>query len=457
MKTEDKDLLSYPLVIILAATSFLVAAQRQFLLVSPPKLREINIQQIRSGTAALNVLFSRPMKVESVRKHSKIHPEFPHQWLGNGKQLRLLLNSDRLIRQPLRLEIGGVDHRGIKLQQHDLWWDPRPYLLAVALLPDGEQLQMRRFDGSWVPLSPVFSKIRQLEPLGNGRGVAFVSIDKEWRQKVWLRGLIPSSLSSIRSHLNSPRLGHLHLLTPEPQVYALLSSNQHGELLVQVGADDPGSTRVWLQDEKGQKSNLDLKGTATGQMSLIPDGSGLVMPSSNGLELVPLLQDEIRNSSQILPGDRNLQSFCSGSGRAVVTNVLPDFQESIELLIPGMAPKQLWNGDDSIVMAASCDNQGEHILIGLRKYEARFIDEIILIDSDGNTLRRRLLTPWSLRRDSRFDYDPIGDQFLITLLHENSNVPITALIRANDLEITILDKEAEAVRWLPAAADLKVP
>jgi len=202
---------------------------------------------------------------------------------------------------------------------------------------------------------------------------------------------------------------------------------------------------------------MDLKGTATGQMSLIPDGSGLVMPSSNGLELVPLLQDEIRNSSQILPGDRNLQSFCSGSGRAVVTNVLPDFQESIELLIPGMAPKQLWNGDDSIVMAASCDNQGEHILIGLRKYEARFIDEIILIDSDGNTLRRRLLTPWSLRRDSRFDYDPIGDQFLITLLHENSNVPIPALIRSNDLEITILDKEVEEARWLPAAADLKIP
>ncbi len=455
MSEKSKNFISASVPTILVATGLLVVIQQQLLLRRPPKLREINIQQIRSGAAALDVRFSRAMQVDSVKRQSRIHPQFLHQWLGTGKRLRLLLDNKISIKQPIKLELGGFDHRGKKLKRNHLWWDPRPYLLAVTLLPEGEQIQMRRIDGSWLPLSPVFSKISQLEPLGNGSGVAFVSIDKEWRQRVWLRHLKPSAIKTTRDQLTAPRLGPLKLITVEPQVFAFLSSNQHGELLVQVGGEEPGSDRIWVQNGKGEMQNLNLK--ATSPIRLIPDGSGLVMSSFNGLELMPLLRNERRGSPQILPGVRELKAFCSGSGRAVLAKILSGHRHSVELVIPGSPPKQVWMGEKKIVMAAGCDNGGKRIWVVLRKKSHRPNDLILLLDSDGNILKQRDLSPWLLAPNSRLDYDPVGDQLLLTLRRKNSKIFRLALIQSDALTVTTLEKEIKNSRWLPAGAIIKVP
>ena len=113
------------------------------------------------------------------------------------------------LQSPLRLKLLGQDLRQLALPPQQLWWDPRPHLLAVVPTEDGESLQMQLRNGQWRALAPAQQTILQIEPLGNGAGVALVSDDDEARQRVLLRALEQRALSARRPGLGDPQLGAL--------------------------------------------------------------------------------------------------------------------------------------------------------------------------------------------------------------------------------------------------------
>ena len=136
--------------------------------------------------------------------------------------------------------------------------------------------------------APAQQTILQIEPLGNGAGVALVSDDDEARQRV-LRALDQRALSARRTGLADPQLGPLEELESGASgvlMFAHLSSNQRGDLLVQLGGFDPVSDRIWIRSAQQETRVLDLE--PSGAQQLLPDGGGLVMPSYDGLELLSL-------------------------------------------------------------------------------------------------------------------------------------------------------------------------
>ena len=70
-----------PLLLMLMACAA-VLAQQQLLLRQPPRLLRLVPQQVQSGSAALDLQFSRPMDRPQVSEATRITPAVPHQWLG---------------------------------------------------------------------------------------------------------------------------------------------------------------------------------------------------------------------------------------------------------------------------------------------------------------------------------------------------------------------------------------
>ena len=425
--------------------------QQQILLRRPPRLRSVAIQSIRSGAAALDVRFSRSMNRTSVAENSRLLPHQPHQWFGQQDQFRLLLDPGALIHSPQQLVLAGHDQRGLALPQRALWWDPRSSLLAVVVEEQGEQLKLRRQDGRWLPLSSVEQRILQIEPLGNGEGVAFVTDNDPSKLEVLLRELTPRALSDQAQGLGNPLPGALQSLASGSLLFAHLSSNQRGELLVQVGGIEAGSDRTWIRSANAKRRDLNLE--VAGAIRLLPDGSGLVVPSYNGLDLLPMNPDGKENAPQSLPGSRELKSFCTGSGRAVLLRNWPDYRRSIELVIPGQPPRQVWLGEEG-VMATACDNRGDKIWIVLRTASPTLQDELLLLNSSGLVLKRRHFPGWYLASGAVLDVDPATNRLLTVMTDGDGSRRRAALIDGNSLEFELLKPEVVLARWLPAGGKL---
>lgn len=437
----------------LATLGGLALLQQQILLRRPPRLQSVAIQQIRSAAAALDVSFSRPMDRASVATSSLL-PDLPHRWFGQQNRLRLLLESAQPVQGPLTLQLRGEDLRQLPLAPQNVWWDPRPHLLAVVPSSEGERLELRRRDGRWQPLAPAQQTILQIEPLGNGAGVALVSDDSEARQRVLLRQLNQQALSRDQQGLGDPILGRLEELESGESgtlLFAHLSSNQRGDLLVQLGGFEPDSDRVWIQSPQQKPRELALK--ASGPLRLLPDGNGLVLPSYEGLELLPLDPAADATSRQSLPGSREVKAFCSGSGRALLVRHWPDYRRSVELVIPARPPQQVWLGEAG-VMAAACDNGGQRLWLVLREAGRRTEDTLLLLDSQGKELRRRSLGEWRLSSGSDLDYDPVTDQLLSVVQKPGQDHGRVALIDGNSLSLEVLTQPAVLARWLPAGGAL---
>ena len=425
--------------------------QQQILLRRPPRLRSVAIQSIRSGAAALDVRFSRSMNRTSVAENSRLLPHQPHQWFGQQDQFRLLLDPGALIHSPQQLVLAGHDQRGLALPQRALWWDPRSSLLAVVVEEQGEQLKLRRQDGRWLPLSSVEQRILQIEPLGNGEGVAFVTDNDPSKLEVLLRELTPRALSDQAQGLGNPLPGALQSLASGSLLFAHLSSNQRGELLVQVGGIEAGSDRTWIRSANAKRRDLNLE--VAGAIRLLPDGSGLVVPSYDGLDLLPMNPDGKENAPQSLPGSRELKSFCTGSGRAVLLRNWPDYRRSIELVIPGQPPRQVWLGEEG-VMATACDNRGDKIWIVLRTASPTLQDELLLLNSSGLVLKRRYLPGWYLASGAVLDVDPATNRLLTVMTDGDGSRRRAALIDGNSLAFELLQPQVVLARWLPAGGEL---
>ena len=428
---------------LLAAVALL---QQQLLARRPPRLLAVAVQPIRSGAAALDVTFSRPMDRATVAD-SPLEPKYPHRWFGRQDRMRLLLESGDPVSGPVRLDLRGQDLRRLPMTPQSLWWDPRPFLLAVAPGDEGERLLMRLRDGRWRPLMPAQQRILQVEPLGDGRGVAVVGDDAETTQQVLFRRIDQRSLSGASSGLDDPALGPLETLESGSLLFVHLSANQHGDLLIQLGGFEPGSDRIWILDQGSDRRRLALE--ASGALRLLPDGTGLVLPSFDGLELLPLESTPGAAPRQTLPGSREVKAFCSGSGRALLVRHWPDYRRSVELVIPGRPPRQVWIGEAG-VMAAACDNGGERLWLVLREAGQQARDRMLLLDAQGRTLLNRSLNDWRLTSGAELDFDPVSDQLLTVVRRPGEDAGRVALISGRTLDLTVLDQPAVLARWLPA-------
>ena len=100
-----------PLLLMLMACAA-VLAQQQLLLRQPPRLLRLVPQQVQSGSAALDLQFSRPMARPRVSEATRITPAVPHQWLGETTALRMVIDADVVLTAPLELSIAGKDNAG---------------------------------------------------------------------------------------------------------------------------------------------------------------------------------------------------------------------------------------------------------------------------------------------------------------------------------------------------------
>lgn len=429
---------------LLAGGVLLALLQQQLLLRRPPRLLELQSSTASSGPAALSLRFSRPMDRTSLAMGSQLQPPLPHQWLGESNPLRLLLNANQPITGAIQLLISGLDQRGLALRPQRWTWDPRPRLLAVTPQGSGEQLQLLQRDGSWQALTPVFERITAVTPLGDGSGIALASPNDQG-ERLWLLPLAQSALQ--RGHQPAPNAvkpGPLQALLPDPLIFAHLSSNQRGDLLVQWSSQALGRSITSFWPRKGQPQQLELE--ASGPMQLLPEGGALVIPELEGLSLRNLPGRPERR--QLLPGSRDLSSFCPVSGRALLVRHWPDFRRSLELVEPGQPPRQLWLGADA-VLSTACDRGGERVWLLLSHWRDAQRSRLLEINRQGQIVRSRDLTGWEVEPGVPMAYDPTRQQLLLTLRQQGRQDAQPVLIPVQDLELRPLAKAVRQALWLP--------
>ena len=152
-----------PLLLMLMACAA-VLAQQQLLLRQPPRMLRLVPQQVQSGTAALDLQFSRPIDRARISEATRITPAVPHQWLGETTPLRMVIDADVVLAAPLELSIAGADQRALPLEQQQWWWDPRPWLIATRPVQGGEQVQLQTRSGEWMPISQVWPCLLYTSP-----------------------------------------------------------------------------------------------------------------------------------------------------------------------------------------------------------------------------------------------------------------------------------------------------
>ena len=445
-----------PLLQALGLPALLALGQQQLLLRHPPRLQELRAAAASAGPAALQARFSRPMNTPSLDQQSLLEPALAHRWLGRGDSLLLSLNEGQRISSPLRLRIAGKDSRGLALPANEWHWDPRPRVLAVVSLPGGEQVQLRDHVGRWLPLSPVWPEIPLLLPLGDGSGLATASRLADGQLRLWRIPLrqhnLRPSQSSVPNPANTPVAGNPQPLHEVPVVFAHYSSNGRGDLLVQSGQQEPGSSNSELLRSSGER--LPLRWPANGPMQLLPEGGAVVVPGTEGLHLETLPPQPPRR--QTLPGSWDLSSFCPQAGRALLLRHWPDYRRSLELVEPGQPPRQLWLGSQALV-ASACDRSGERIWALLLEGQERPRLTLVSLSRSGQMLARRDLRGWELEPGTGLHWDPASGQLLAALRPQPTGASRTSLqpaqpvlIDGGTLELRTLKRPVRQVHWLPA-------
>jgi hypothetical protein len=274
-----------------------------------------------------------------------------------------------------------------------------------------------------------------------------VGRDQSGTEQVWWDQLTPRSTANRLAALGPPTLSRTEPLLKGEVLFAHLSSNLNGDLLVQSGGFQPGSDQALLLQADGKRKALALK--PSGPMQLLPAGGGVVMPTSNGLSLRPLQATE--QKPQMLPGSRELGAFCGASGRAVLIRHWPDYRRSIELVVPGQAPKQLHLGDQA-VLGVACDNRGKRIWAVLGRWEQqRGNHELVLISDAGEVTQRRALEPWTLKAGSPIQWNPVTNQLLMTLTRAKQTHARAGLIDGDSLKlIKVINTPISEAQWLNA-------
>jgi hypothetical protein len=440
-----------PLLLALGLPALLVAAQQQLLLRLPPRLERLEPAAASAGPAALQARFSRPMQRGAVAAASQLRPPLAHQWLGSGIALRLSLTAGQRLNGPLQLRLAGADLRGQALPASRWHWDPRGRVLAVVSVAGGEQLQLREHNGHWQAISPVWPEIPLLLPLGDGSAVASASRQPDGRLRLWRIPIRQANLTPLgRQAGRAPQAGQPQRLQPAPVLFAHLSSNRRGDLLVQSGGPEPGSSTARLLGRDG--GNRTLPWPTSGPMQLLPEGGAVLVPDTEGLHLETL--PPATPQRQTLPGSRDLISFCPQAGRAVLVRHWPDYRRSLELVEPGQPPRQLWLGADAVV-ATACDRGGERVWALLLEGFQQPTLKLVLFDRQGRVRSRSLLGGWELEPGTGLYWDPASGELLAALrrLRRGDQRPEPAravLIDGTSLKLRPLPPPVRQAMWLPA-------
>jgi hypothetical protein len=395
---------------VLGGLLLLAVALQQALVRQPPRLLQVSQAAASSGPAALRLRFSRPMDPASLAA-SRLDPPLAHRWLGEGDTVLLALAPGQRPRGPLRLSLAGRDLAGVPLRPRRWLWDPRPRLLAVVPVAGGDQLQLRDHDGRWRPLVPkVWRQIVAVEALGEGTALAVVSREEGGVQQVWRLPVRQRNLAPASQGLGPVRAGAPEPLQQEPLLFAHISGNRRGELLVQAGGMTSEAVRTLLWPPGGSPRTLALD--AIGTASLLPEGGAVVVPRNEGLTLEQLPPRPPRR--QILPGSRDLLAFCPRSGRALLRRHWPDYRRSLEWLEPGQPPRELWRGSEAL-LAATCQGGGERLWVALLSGDRRPELSLLALDRQGRQLWRRELSGWELEPGTQLQDDPSTDQLVAAL------------------------------------------
>jgi hypothetical protein len=443
--------IAQPLLLALGLPVLLVAAQQQLLLRLPPRLERLEPAAASAGPAALQAHFSRPMRRSAVAAASRLRPSLAHGWLGSGNALRLSLTAGQRLSGPLELDLAGGDLRGQALTPSRWHWDPRGRVLAVVSVAGGEQLQLREHNGSWQPITPVWPEIPLLLPLGDGSAVAAASRQGDGRLRLWRIPVRQANLTPQGNRRPTAALADQpQRLLPAPVLFAHLSSNRRGDLLVQSGGPEPGSSEARLLSRSG--ANLALPWPTSGPMQLLPEGGAVLVPDTEGLHLETL--PPAAPQRQTLPGSRDLSSFCPQAGRAVLLRHWPDYRRSLELVEPGQPPRQLWLGRDAVV-ATACNRGGERVWALLLEGYQQPTLKLVMFGRQGQVLGRRLLSGWELEPGTGLHWDPASGELLAALrrLRRGDQRPEPAravLIDGTSLELRPLPPPVRQAVWLPA-------
>jgi hypothetical protein len=442
--------MSRRLLLALGLPALLAAIQQQLLLRQPPRLEVLRQAPASSGPAALQARFSRPILTASLEQNSTLQPPLPHRWLGRGSSLLLTLREGGRITAPMELGLAGRDPRGLALRPSRWHWDPRPRIVAVVQVSGGEQLQLREHDGRWRPISPVWRAIPVVLPLGDGSGVAAGSRLEDGRLRLWRIPIQQHNLQPQGAPRKPPTVEQPQPLLAGPVLFAHLSSNRRGDLLVQSGSLEPGSSSTVLHGSGGRKQTLSWE--ASGPMLLAPEEGTVLVPGPEGLNLHTL--PPLPPRRQTLPGSRDLSSFCPQAGRALLVRHWPDFRRSLELVEPGQPPRQLWLGKDA-VLASACSRGGQRswalLLDGIRRPQL----SVVAFDNQGRQLARRILTGWEAEPGTGLQWDPSSGQLLAVLrpwasANGRRQPARAALIDGERLEVRVLGPAVGQAQWLPA-------
>ena len=440
----------------LGLPALLALGQQQWLMRRPPRLLALEPAAASAGPAALAARFSRPVDTASLQAQSRLRPALAHRWHGEGDRVMLSLAPGQRLMAPLTLELAGRDRRGLPLPPGRWGWDPRPRLLAVMpAAGGGERLRLRDHDGRWRSLTPPVARILALEPLGDGSGVAFSSEAGDGWVRVWRLPLQQTPLVNRGDTAPPPapppvQAGRARALGPDDLVFAHLSTDRRGALLVQAGGPTPGDpkTLYWPAGGGGPQT---LAIRATGPIRLLPEGGAAVVPEPEGLGLHTLPPRPPRR--QTLPGSRDLSSFCPQAGRALLVRHWPDYRRSLERVEPGRPPRQLWIGEEALV-ASACAGGGERVWALLVAGTGRPELTLLALDREGRVQRRLRLAGWELEPGTGLSYDPTGDQLLASLrplgpAGAPPQPPQPVLIDATSFRLQPLPVTARLAIWLP--------
>jgi hypothetical protein len=383
---------------------------QQALVRQPPRLLRLSPAPASSGPAALRLRFSRPIDPASLAA-SRLDPPLAHRWLGEGDTFLLTLAPGQRPNGPLRLTLLGRDLAGVPLRPRRWLWDPRPRLVAVVPVAGGDQLWLRDHNGHWRPLVPkVWRQIVAVEALGDGSALALVSRGEGGLQQVWRLPLRQRNLAPEGQGLAPVAAAAPEPLRREPILFAHISGNRRGDLLVQAGEPGANAVRTLLWPLNGSPRPLSLE--AVGTASLLPEGGAVVVPRAEGLTLESLPPRPSRR--QILPGSRDLLAFCPRSGRALLRRHWPDYRRSLEWLEPGQPPRELWRGDEAL-LAATCQGGGERLWVALLSGDRRPDLSLLALDRQGRQLRRLPLRAWELEPGTLLHDDPTSAQLVAAL------------------------------------------
>ena len=413
--------------------------------------RLLEVRPVADAAAVLELRYSRPVDPDSLAASIQLAPDVPLSTTADGATVQLRLSQPYRASGPLMVSLGGQDQRGQPLQQVRLRWDPRPFLLGLVSSSQGQRLELGWPDGPWQPITPWESIISNVLPLRDGRGVAYAAAVDPLSQKNWFVAVGPSSVvlgDRPMAPMALPPTAPPRPLPGPTTLYSHFSSSNMGQLLLQgvssAALEQPTQHPPFLQllqfrqarrlpwlRRQGQpwKQGAPLDHQPAGQVELLPSGDGIVFPDENGLVVVSL--PPLAPQRHLLPGNRDLKTFCGAGQRAVVLEHQPDYVKTIELLRPGLAPEVVWEGE-AAVLAVACDEIAERIWLltvdGVLRDGQPHQDILLLEVQPGHGVVAALdLTDHSLSATPTLHYDPVTHR-LLTVLERTTETRSEALL-----------------------------